>query len=68
MKEVSFIFDINLPKSEVFCKLFKDNQSWIVVAESNRFSLRKKPITIKYHHLRSFIQKEIIRICYIDTR
>ena len=26
MKEVSFIFDIHLPKPEVFYKVFKDNQ------------------------------------------
>ena len=26
MKELSFIFDVHLPKPEVFCKLFKDNQ------------------------------------------
>ena len=42
MKEVSFIFDINLPKSEVFYKVFEANQSCIAIAESNKFSLRKK--------------------------
>ena len=50
MKEVSFIFDIHLPKPEVFCKVFKDNRSCIDGAESNKFSLRTKHITIKYHH------------------
>ena len=34
MKEVYFIFDIHLPKPEVFCKLFKDNQSYISIGES----------------------------------
>ena len=57
MKEVSFIFDIHLPKPEVFCKLFEDNQSCIFVAESNRFSPRKRHISIKYHHFWSFVQK-----------
>ena len=67
MKEVSFIFDIHLPDPEVFCKVFKDNQICIAVAESNRFSPRTKNIAIKCHHLRSIVQKKIIRICYIDT-
>ena len=42
MKELSFIFDIHLPKTEVSCKLFEYNQGFIAVAESNKFSPRKK--------------------------
>ena len=68
MKEVSFIFDINLPKREVFRKLFEDNQSCIAVVESKQLSPRTKHITIEYHHFRIFLLKKIIRICYIDTR
>ena len=68
MKEVSFIFDIHLPKLEVFCAVFEDNQGCISVAKSNKFSPRTKYIAIKYHHFRSFVQKKIIQICYIDTR
>ena len=68
IKEVYFIFDIHLTKPEVFCKLFEENQSCISVSESNEFSPRTKHIAIKYHHLRSFVQKKIIRICCIDTR
>ena len=67
MKEAYFIFDIHLPKPEVSCKVFKDNKSCIAVTESNKLSPRTKHITIKYHHLRSFVEKKIIRICYIDT-
>ena len=54
MKEVYFIFEIYLPKPEVFCKLFEDSQSCIAIAESTKFSQRKKHIFIKYCHLRSF--------------
>ena len=68
MKEVYFIFDIHLPRPEVFCKLFEKNQSCIAVAESNKLSPRKKYIAIKYNHLRSFVQNNMIGICYIDTR
>ena len=67
MKDVSFIFNINLPNPEVLCKLFEYNQSCISVAKSNKLSPRKKNISIKHHHFRSFIKKNIIRICYIYT-
>ena len=68
IKEVSFIFDIDIPNLEVFRKVVKENQSCIAVVESNKFSPRAKHIAIKYHHLCSFLQKKIIRICYIDTQ
>ena len=42
MKEVSFIFDIHIPKTELFCKVFKENLNCIAVAESNKFSPRTK--------------------------
>ena len=68
MKEVSFIFDIHIPNPEVFCKVFKENRNCIAVAESNKFSPRKKHIAIKYHHFQSFFQNKIIQICCIDTQ
>ena len=37
-----FNFDKHLLKRELFCKLFEDNQSFISVAESNKFSPREK--------------------------
>ena len=42
LKEVYFIFDIHLPKPEVFCKLFEDTQVYISVSDSNIFSPRTK--------------------------
>ena len=68
MKEVSFIFDIHIPKTEVFCKVFEENLNCISVAESNKFSPRTKHIAIKHHHFQSFVQNKIIQICCIDTR
>ena len=67
MREVSFIFDVYHPNSEVFLISFEDNQSCISAAKSNKLSPRKKHIAIKYHNFRSFAQEKIIRICYIDT-
>ena len=68
MKAVSFIFNIHIPKTEVFCIVFEENLNCISVAESNKFSPRTKHIAIKYHHFRSFVQNKIIQICCIDTR
>ena len=68
MQEVSFILYINLQNPELFCKVFEDNQSYIVVAESNHFSPIKKHMYIKHHNFRISVQKKIIRICYISTR
>ena len=68
MKEVYFIFDIHIPKPEVFSKVFKDNQSYISVAESNKFSTRTKQIAINYYRFQSFVQNNNTRICYVDTR
>ena len=34
MKESSFFLDIHFPNPEVFCKVFKDNQSCIAVSKS----------------------------------
>ena len=59
MKEVYFIFDIHLPNPEVFCKVFQDNQSFIDVADSNKFSLRTKNIAIKYHYLQILVQNRL---------
>ena len=68
IKEVSFIFDINLPKPWVFCKVFEDNQSCIDVAGYNKLSSRTKHAAINYYHFWIFSQNKIIRVCYIDTR
>ena len=54
-KEVSFIFDINIPNPEVFSKVFKENKSFIIVTESNKLSPRTKHIDIMYHHFRRFV-------------
>ena len=59
MKEVYFIFDIQLPNPEVFCKLFKDNQICISVVERNILLPRTKSIAIKYYHLQIFVQKHL---------
>ena len=48
VKEVPFIFDINIPKLEVYCKVFKYNQNCIAVDESKMFTPRN---IYRYHVL-----------------
>ena len=54
MKEGHFIFDIHISKQELFWKISEDNQSFIAVAESDKFLPRTIDISIKYHHFKAF--------------
>ena len=68
MRKVSIIFDINIPKPEVFCKVFEENQSCISSAESKKSSSRTKHICINYHNLSSFVKKYYPYMLYWYTR
>ena len=50
IKEILFIFNVHLSNLEVFCKLFKDNQSCIYAAYMNTFLPKSIYITIKYQY------------------
>ena len=52
----------------IFCKVFKDKKSCIIVAESKKPPIRTKHIVITYHHFRSLVDEKVIRINYIDTK
>ena len=56
------------PTPEVRCKLFEDNRSCIVVAESARLTPRTKHIAIKYHHFRKFVKSGQVTIHPVSTR
>jgi hypothetical protein len=58
--EINCVFDINLPKPQVHCKVFEDNRSTITMAEATKFSPRTKHIALKYHHFRRFVKDKII--------
>ena len=62
MKEEYFIFDIHLPKPEIFCKVFEDNQLRIAFVESNKISPGTKHIAIRYHNFQRFVRKKIFYI------
>jgi hypothetical protein len=49
------------------CTVFEDNLSCISVATAPRMTPRTKHIALKYHHFRSFVKNESIKILPIGT-
>ena len=68
LKEVNNIFPINMPQTEVHCKVWEDNNGCITLAQEQKFSPRTKHIAIKYHHFRQHIKNGTIKILPIDTK
>ena len=68
MVEVGKVFPLHNPKPESHCKVFKDNNSCIRVAESSKFTPRTKHIAIKYHHFRKHLADKTISIYKIYTK
>ena len=68
LSEIALLFLIYRPKSKVQCTAFEDNTSCITVTKAPNMAPRTKYITLKYHHFRSFVQRDIIDIQYINTK
>ena len=60
MKEVYFIFDIYIPKPEVFYKLFEDNQIYIAVTESKKFPPRKNIILLSIVIYKASLKRRLL--------
>jgi hypothetical protein len=67
MVELNVVFPMQLSKPG-FCLVHEDNQSCIAMANSKKMTQRTKHIALKYHHFRHFVQREKIRIEYINTK
>ncbi len=65
--ELNKLVTLHIPKPEIHCKVFEDNNSCIAVAESPKFTPRTKHIAIKYHHFRGFVKNKSININHIAT-
>ena len=63
----SLILFFNLTP-EIGCKMFEDNQSCIIVAESARLTPRTKHIAIKYHHFCQFVKNGSIKMYHIGIK
>ena len=68
LEDLKVACDIITSPPIVTCRVFEDNQSCIAVAESKKPPTRTKHIAIKYHHFRSLVENDTIKINYIDTK
>ena len=68
MDELKELVPFYNPTPKIRCKLFEDNRSCIIVAESARLTPRTKHIAIKYHHFREFVKSGEVKIFPIGTR
>ena len=50
MDELEYLVPFYSPTPHIRCKLFEDDRSCIIAAESARLTPRTKHIAIKYHH------------------
>ena len=67
LREFSVIFNLYFPLTNIKCKVFEDKQSCIQVYKTPKFTPRTKLISIKYHHVCSYIKNGYIEILPIDT-
>ena len=67
MTELDVIFPIKLPKPKLYCKVFEDNEAYISMATSLRFTPRTKHLALKYHHFKSWINKGFLEIVHVPT-
>ena len=67
MVELNVVFPMQLSKPG-FCLVHEDNPLCIAMANSKKMKPRTKHIALKYHHSRHFVQREKIRIEYINTK
>ena len=62
LKGVPFIFDVNILFFNNFFKFFEEI---IVASPWTNQTTYHRDIAVNYHHFRRFLQKRLIRICYI---
>ncbi len=67
MDKLKIVVPFYNPTPQIKCKLFEDNRSCIVVAESARLTPRTKHIAIKYHHFREFVRSGKVKIYPVST-
>ena len=68
MMEVGDIFPLHNPKPKFHCKVFKDNNSCVRVAEIPKFTPLTNHIAIKYHHFIKHVADKTICVFPINTK
>jgi hypothetical protein len=44
-----------------YCKVWEDNQSWIAMVTSQKFTLQTKHIALNYHYFKQYVQSGEIK-------
>ena len=55
------------PLAEIKCKVFEDNNDVLEMAKVHKYQPRTKPLNVKLHHFRSYVESEEVTIHPIDT-
>ena len=67
LKEIGAVMDVLSCDKIIKCTAFEDSNGAIELAKAPKMRPRAKNIAIKYHHLRSCVQKGEIIIKKVDT-
>ena len=67
MEVIHHIFSLYIKETNFICKVHKDNQSCIEMANSNKFMPRTKHIALKYDHFKSHVKQNNISVDYCRT-
>ena len=66
--ELKDILNLEIPKPEIKCTLFEDNNGALELAKQPRYRPRTKHIALKYHHFQSWIKSGKCTVLPIDTK
>ena len=68
MKELHKVFPVHINKPNFFCKVHEYNQSTIKMATSKKFTTQTKHIALKYHHFRSHVKRDILKLTIVQLQ
>ncbi len=64
LQEINKVFPVHVKTMTFVCKVHKDNQSYIKMTTTHKFSPYTKHIALKYHHFCSHVDSGVIQISY----
>jgi hypothetical protein len=67
LQKINKVFPVHVKTPTFVSKVHKDNQSYITMATSHKFSPPTKHITLEYHHFCSHVNSGVIQISYCHT-
>ena len=62
LKELSLVIPSEDAAPKIQCTIFENNKGCIDLVKAPKMRPRTKHISLKYHHFRSYVKKELISI------